>query len=45
MITALYESNSILVSEKNTSKIEVGQEVFVIKFENKLIKNTVNIFN
>lgn len=45
MITALYESNSILVTDNNTSTIDTKQEVFVVKFDNKLIKNRINIFN
>ncbi len=45
MITALYESNSILVTNEATSKIDVAQEVYVIKFNNKLIKQEINIFN
>jgi molybdopterin molybdotransferase len=45
MITALYESNSILVTDNNTSSIDTQQEVFVVKFDNKLIKNRINIFN
>jgi len=45
MITALYESNSILVTSESTSGIEVEQEVFVIKFNSKLVKKQANIFN
>lgn len=45
MITALYESNSILVTNESTSSIEEKQEVFVIKFNNKLVKKQSNIFN
>jgi molybdopterin molybdotransferase len=45
MITALYESNSILVTKESTSEINVAQEVYVIKFNNKLTKQETNIFN
>lgn len=45
MITALYESNSILVSKESTSGIDVGQEVYAIKFSGKLTRNETNIFN
>lgn len=45
MITALYESNSILVTKEATSSIDVGQEVYAIKFSSKLVKNQTNIFN
>ncbi len=45
MITALYESNSILVTREEISGIDVGHEVYVIKFNNKLVKNQTNIFN
>ena len=45
MITALYESNSILVTKESTSSIDVGQEVYVIKFNNKSTTQETNIFN
>ena len=45
MITALYESNCILVTDENTSIIEQGQMVKVIKFNNKLLQTQINIFN
>jgi len=45
MITALYESNSILVTKESTSSIDVGQEVYVIKFNNKSTAQETNIFN
>ena len=45
MITALYESNSILVTKESTSSIEVGQEVYVISFNNKSTTQETNIFN
>lgn len=45
MITALYESNSILVTKESTSNIDIGQEVYVIKFNNKSINKQTNIFN
>jgi molybdopterin molybdotransferase len=45
MITALYESNSILVTKESTSGIDVGQEVYAIKFNSKLVNEQVNIFN
>lgn len=45
MITALYESNSILVTKESTSEINVAQEVYVIKFNSKLTKQETNIFN
>jgi molybdopterin molybdotransferase len=45
MITALYESNSILVTKETTSSVDVAQEVYVIRFNNKLTENETNIFN
>lgn len=45
MITALYESNSILVTREETSSIDVGQEVYVIRFNNNLVNKQTNIFN
>ncbi len=45
MITALYESNSILVTSENTSGIEQGQEVYIIKFNSQLIDKKTEIFN
>ena len=45
MITALYESNCILVTDENTSNIEQKQMVKVIKFNNKLLQTQINIFN
>jgi molybdopterin molybdotransferase len=45
MITALYESNSILVTEQNTALLEEETIVSVIKFNNKLLQNQINIFN
>jgi molybdopterin molybdotransferase len=45
MITALYESNCILVTQENTSSIEQEQMVKVIKFNNQLLKTQINIFN
>lgn len=45
MITALYESNCILVTSENTSIIEENQSIKVIKFNNKLLKEQINIFN
>ncbi len=45
MISALYESNSLLVTNENTSNIEAKKEVFVIKFDNKFLNKQINIFN
>ncbi|MGM0519571.1 MAG: molybdopterin molybdotransferase MoeA [Campylobacterota bacterium] len=45
MITALCESNSILVTNKNTDSIKQNQEVSIIKFNSELLKKYVNIFN
>jgi molybdopterin molybdotransferase len=45
MITALYESNSILVTKETTSSVDVAQEVYVIRFNSKLTKQETNIFN
>lgn len=45
MITALYESNSILITKESTSSIDEGLEVYIIGFNNKLIKQETNIFN
>ena len=45
MITALYESNCILVTDENTSNIQQEQMVKVIKFNNKLLQTQINIFN
>ncbi len=45
MITALYESNSILVTSQNTSSIEQGQEVYIIRFNAQLINEKIEIFN
>jgi molybdopterin molybdotransferase len=45
MITALYESNSILITKESTSNIDVAQEVYVIKFNSKSINQETNIFN
>lgn len=45
MITALYESNSILVTKESSAGVEENQEVYAIKFNSKLVKNQTNIFN
>lgn len=45
MITALYESNSLLVTKESTSNILAGQEVYVIRFSNKFSEKQLNIFN
>lgn len=45
MITALYESNSILVTGNSTSLISANQDVFVIEFNKKLQNKQINIFN
>ena len=45
MITALYESNCILVTSESTSGIEKGQMVKLIKFNNKFLNEQINIFN
>ena len=45
MITALYESNCILVTQENTSSIEQEQMVKLIKFNSQLLQTSVNIFN
>ena len=45
MITALYESNSILVTKDATSQIDENQEVIVIEFNKKLQNKKINIFN
>ena len=45
MITALYESNCILVTSENTAGVEAEQMVKLIKFNNKFLSKTVNIFN
>jgi molybdopterin molybdotransferase len=45
MITALYESNSILVTKETTSSIDIAKEVYVIKFNSKLTNEETNIFN
>ncbi|PLY09206.1 MAG: molybdopterin molybdenumtransferase MoeA [Arcobacter sp.] len=45
MITALYESNSILVTGNSTSLINANQDVFVIEFNKKLQNKQINIFN
>lgn len=45
MISALYESNAILVTNENTSNIFKNQEVRVIKFNNKFCKEKIEIYN
>jgi molybdopterin molybdotransferase len=45
MITALYESNCILVTNENTQNIQSNQEVKVIPFDSQFDKNQTNIFN
>lgn len=45
MITALYESNSILVTGNETSLINENQDVLVIEFNKKLQNKQINIFN
>ena len=45
MITALYESNSILVTNEACSTITTNQEIKVIEFNKKLIDTKINIFN
>ena len=45
MITALYESNSILVTDEQSSSIKTNEEVKVIEFGKKLINTKINIFN
>lgn len=45
MITALYESNALLVTNSDTKNIECNQEVGVIKFNNKLLNKQIDIFN
>ncbi len=45
MITALYESNSILVTNEQTSSIQSNQEVNVIHFNTQFNQTQTNIFN
>jgi len=45
MITALYESNSILVTNENTSTLEENQDVRVISFNSTFDNNQTDIFN
>lgn len=45
MITALYESNCILVTNEETSSIQSNQEVNVINFNTQFDKIQTNIFN
>jgi molybdopterin molybdotransferase len=45
MITALYESNSILVTDDSTSLISENQDIKVIEFNKKLQNKQINIFN
>lgn len=45
MITALYESNCILVTDEETSSIQSNQEVNVINFNTQFDKIQTNIFN
>ena len=45
MITALYESNSILVTKESTSSLDACCEVYAIKFNSKLVQKQTNIFN
>ena len=45
MITALYESNCILVTNEDTQNIESNQEVKVIPFDTQFDKKQTNIFN
>ncbi|MAD43019.1 MAG: molybdopterin molybdenumtransferase MoeA [Arcobacter sp.] len=45
MITALYESNCILVTSENTAGVEKEQMVKLIKFNNKFLNEQINIFN
>lgn len=45
MITALCESNSILVTKESSSFINKNQEVRVIEFNKKLLDKKINIFN
>lgn len=45
MITALYESNCILVSNETTSNITSNQKIKVIEFNKKSINNKIDIFN
>lgn len=45
MITALYESNSLMVTNAQTSHISIDQELKVIKFSNTLVNQKIDIFN
>ncbi len=45
MITALYESNALLVSSSNTSYIEQDKVVKVILFNSKLLSEQIDILN
>lgn len=45
MITALYESNSLLVTNEQNSHICASQEVRVIKFNSALATTKIDIFN
>lgn len=45
MITVLDESNSIVVTNENTSNISVGEDVKVIKFNCSYLDEQTNIFN
>lgn len=45
MISALYESNSILVTSEDTSSIAGDQIVRIIKFNTTLLSEQINIFN
>ncbi|AXX91977.1 molybdopterin molybdenumtransferase MoeA [Malaciobacter molluscorum LMG 25693] len=45
MITALYESNALLVTNEATNSIKHNQEVGVIRFNNKFLTKQVNILN
>lgn len=45
MISALYESNSILVTKEQSSQISTNQEVNVIEFDCKFFDTSTDIFN
>lgn len=45
MITALYESNALLVTKEERASLEVGEEAHLIKFDSDLIEKESYIFN
>lgn len=45
MITVLYESNSILVTNEQTSNINQNQEIKLLEFNGKFFEENIDILN